>query len=289
MPEAARVGDNHVCNMVDPSGTPHVGGPVLPTGSPMVLTNGLAQARGTDKLTCAVPAPDFIVTGAGSVLVDGLPAARKTDRTMHAPPGQIMLGSPDVLIGGPTVGVTLGNPTAGNAACNAAAAGRTSGSTQQSYNNCGVESSRQIINQATGASIREDALLDSAMRNGDADQERRHFDSGGTSPSERQSILARNGVPSTLQPNTMANITQAIAERRGVITSHDVAVLWGPGNSGGHAVLVTGLQYDQNGNLVNVIINDTGTGNCQNSIPATQFQNSLRSGRDVNVTTNPIW
>ncbi|WP_437606059.1 PAAR domain-containing protein [Sorangium sp. So ce834] len=291
MPEAARVGDNHTCNMVDPSGTPHAGGPVNPPGSPTVITNSVAQARATDRLTCAVPAPDFIVTGAGSVLVDGLPAARKTDRTMHAPPGQIMIGSPDVLIGGPTVGATLGNPAGGNTTCQAAASGRSSGRTQQSYNNCGVESSRQLINQANGSSVREDALLDEAMRNGDADQERRRFDSGGTSPAQRQSILARNGVPSTLQPNTMDNITQAVAERRGVITSHDVSVLWGPGNSGGHAVVVTGLEYDQNGNLINVVINDTGrsSGNCQNRVPAAQFRNSLRPGRDINVTTNPIW
>jgi hypothetical protein len=214
-------------------------------------------------------------------------AARQTDKTMHG--GTIMLGSLNVEIGGPAAGATLGNVAAGTAACNAAAAGRTSGSVQQSYNNCGVESSRQIINRATGANIGEDALLDQSTRNGDADSARRRFDSGGTSPSERQNILANNGVPSTLQPATMANITQAVAEGKGVITSHDVSVLWGPGNSGGHAVVVTGAQYDANGNLINVIINDTGQGICGNVIPAAQFQNSLRPGRDANVTTNPIW
>ncbi|MBZ5729303.1 MAG: hypothetical protein LAP87_30550 [Acidobacteriia bacterium] len=93
------------------------------------------------------------------------------------------------------------------------------------------------------------------MRNGDAESTRNRADSGGTDPGERKNILASNGVPSTLQNGSMANITQAVAEGRGVITSHDVAILWGPGNSGGHAVVVTGAQYDANGNLTNIIYN----------------------------------
>lgn len=285
MPAAARVSDNHICPAVT-GVVPHVGGPVLPPCSLNVQTNVLNQARATDRATCVGP-PDFIVTGSSSVFVNDLMAARQTDKTMHG--GSIVLGSLNVEIGGPTAGATLGNVAAGTAACNAAATGRTSNSTGQSYNNCGVESSRQIINRATGANVGEDALLDSSIRNGDADSARRRFDSGGTSPDGRRNILASNGVPSTLQDPTMANITQAVAEGRGVITSHDVSVLWGPGNSGGHAVVVIGAQYDANGNLINVIINDTGRGICNNSIPAPQYQNSLRPGREANVTSNPIW
>ncbi len=285
MPPAARVSDFHACPMVT-GVVPHVGGPVIPPCSITVKSDDLNQARATDQAQCVGP-PDFIVTGSSSVFVNDLMAARQTDKTMHG--GMIMLGSFNVEIGGPTAGATLGGLTNATAACNAAAGGRTSGSVQQSYNNCGVESSRQIINQATGAGISEDALLNSAISNGDASKKRHRVDSGGTDPDDRQNILANNGVPSTLQDNSMANITQAVAERKGVITSHDVAILWGPGNSGGHAVVVTGAQYDQNGNLINVIINDTGQGICNSVIPAPQFQNSLRSGRDVNVTTNPIW
>jgi phosphoribosyl-AMP cyclohydrolase len=87
----------------------------------------------------------------------------------------------------------------------------------------------------------------------------------------------------------MQNIAQAVAERRGVITSHDVAVLWGGAQSGGHAVAVTGAKYDADGNLAQVIINDTGQGQGGRSVPAAQFESSLRPGRDANVTDSPVW
>lgn len=288
MPPAARLIDNHQCNLSS-GPVPHVGGPILPLNSPNVMTGYLPQARATDKALCAGP-PDFIVTGSGSVMVNGLPAARKDDRTMHQPPGLVLTGFARVDIGGPTVGVTLGGGQNALEACSIdAGRGRASGSTSQSYNNCGVESSRQIINAATGRNVSEDALLNESMRHGDADEERKRFDSGGTHPDSRRNILARNGVPSSLQDGTMDNISQAVAERRGVITSHEVSVLWGPGQSGGHAIVVTGVEYDANGNLLNVIMNDTGLGQCGRKIPAAQFQNSLRPGRPANVTNNPVW
>jgi uncharacterized Zn-binding protein involved in type VI secretion len=287
MSGAARVGDNHICPAV--SGGPHTGGAILPPCSTNVFTNGLPQARASDKLLCAVPAPNFIVTGSASVFVNGLPAARMLDMTMHPPPGQIMVGSIDVTIGGPPMGATLGNPAAGAAAFQAAAAGRTSGGTQQSYQNCGVESTRQLINQATGASITEDALLSSSLSAGHAVQEPSLADSGGTSPTSRSAILAENGVASNLQPATMDNIVQAVAERRGVVTSHEVLHLWGGPQSGSHAIVVTGVEFNSAGNVANVIINDTGTGQGSRSVPAAQYQRSLLPGRQANVTANPIW
>lgn len=287
MPPAARLLDMHQCNM-STGPVPHTGGPILSPNSTTVLTGFLPQARATDKCLCVGP-PDFIVTGSGSVLVDGLNAARKTDRTMHQPAGTIMAGLASVDIGGPTVGVSLGGGAAALAACTEAGTGRTSGSVSQSYNNCGVESSRQIINQATGAGVSEDALLDESLREGDADDERRRVESGGTSPDGRRNILARNGVPSHLEDANMGNISQAVAEGRGVITSHEVATLWANGQSGGHAIVVTGMTYDANGNLVSVTMNDTGLGKCGRTISAAQYQNSLRPGRAANVTDNKVW
>jgi uncharacterized Zn-binding protein involved in type VI secretion len=58
MPGAARIGDEHLCTMLDPAtGVPHVGGPVLPPNSTNVLIDAMFAARATDKLPCAVPAP----------------------------------------------------------------------------------------------------------------------------------------------------------------------------------------------------------------------------------------
>ena len=61
MPGAARVGDSHTCPLVSGS-TPHVGGPILPPGSPTVLIGGLAAARVGDPATCTGP-PDTIAAG----------------------------------------------------------------------------------------------------------------------------------------------------------------------------------------------------------------------------------
>lgn len=284
---AARIGDNHICPMVD-GVKPHVGGPIA-SGFPQVSIGFMPAARQGDLVTCVGP-PDSIMMGSLTVKIGGMAAARFMDPTVHG--GMIVIGCPTVIIGDVGNGrpfAVLGNPSAGTDACNAAASGRDSGSTQQSYQNCGVESVRQIINQATGENVREDALLDEAMDGSNADRETQRADSGGTSPAQREAILAQHGVASNQQDATMANILNAVGSGRGVITSHDVSVLWGPGNSGGHAILVTGVEFDENGQPETFITNDTGTGTCGARYPADVFMNSLRPGRPVNVTDDPIW
>jgi uncharacterized Zn-binding protein involved in type VI secretion len=190
-----------------------------------VQTNDLNQARATDRAQCAGP-PDFIVTGSATVTINDLMAARQTDKTMHG--GMIVIGSPNVEIGGPAAGATLGNVIAGTAVCVAASAGRASFSAQQSYENCGVESARQIINAFHGGSVEEKPLLASALFHRDAARGKTLKKSGATTANGIKKILARNHVQSTLQDQTMPNIAQAVAEGRGVITGHDVSVLWGP-------------------------------------------------------------
>jgi len=96
---AARVGDMHMCPMVTPGvpPIPHVGGPILPPGCPMVLIGMMPAARATDMATCVGP-PDLIAKGSMTVLIGGLPAARLGDMTAHG--GSIVMGCPTVLIGG---------------------------------------------------------------------------------------------------------------------------------------------------------------------------------------------
>jgi uncharacterized Zn-binding protein involved in type VI secretion len=78
---------------------PHVGGPILPPCEPTVLTgNYMPQARISDMATCVGP-PDVIAQGSSSVTVRGLFAARQMDMTVHG--GNIVMGWPTVLIGGP--------------------------------------------------------------------------------------------------------------------------------------------------------------------------------------------
>lgn len=96
MPPAARASDMHVCPMVTGL-VPHVGGPVLPSGTSTVLIGGLPAARAGDMCVCVGP-PDIIAMGSSTVLIGGMPAARMGDVTVHG--GTIALGSPTVLIGG---------------------------------------------------------------------------------------------------------------------------------------------------------------------------------------------
>jgi uncharacterized Zn-binding protein involved in type VI secretion len=96
MPPAARVGDMHVCPMVT-GVVPHVGGPIMPPGSPTVMIGGVPAAKVGDMVTCVGP-PDSIIKGSGTVMIGGMPAARMGDTTAHG--GSIILGCPTVLIGG---------------------------------------------------------------------------------------------------------------------------------------------------------------------------------------------
>jgi uncharacterized Zn-binding protein involved in type VI secretion len=92
---AARITDMHTCPMAT-GPVPHVGGPILPPGCPMVLIGGLPAARMGDMATCVGP-PDVIAMGAVEVLIGGQPAARMGDTTAHG--GVIIMGFPQVLIG----------------------------------------------------------------------------------------------------------------------------------------------------------------------------------------------
>lgn len=83
--------------MVNPSGSPHVGGPVLPPGTVTVVVGGMPAATVGDMCVCAGP-PDTIAAGSSTVLIGGKPAARMGDVTMHG--GSIVAGCPTVLIGG---------------------------------------------------------------------------------------------------------------------------------------------------------------------------------------------
>lgn len=97
MPPAARITDFHSCPMVNPGPVPHVGGPILPPGSPTVLIGGMPAARVGDMAVCTGP-PDTIVQGSGTVMIGGAPAARMGDMTAHG--GSIVAGCPTVMIGG---------------------------------------------------------------------------------------------------------------------------------------------------------------------------------------------
>ncbi len=91
----ARIGDHHVCPMVDPGPKPHVGGPVV-QGNPTVMVGGMPAATLGDQCVCCGP-PDAIAQGEPTVMIGGKPAATMGSSTAHG--GTIVAGCPTVLIG----------------------------------------------------------------------------------------------------------------------------------------------------------------------------------------------
>jgi len=272
-------------------------------------------AAGSDIHACVTPwptvphGPAVDIQGSPTVLCRGNRLARQGDQLLEAigPTNTITSGCMTVLVGAAGI---VGNVPAGQAACVAMRAGRNpppgtvdssgnpiaAGTPGQSYNNCGIESSRQIISAATGTTPTQEGLLNQSMANGDATQVPGNlFASGGTHPAGRQNILANNGVPSSQQANTAGNLESAVGGGNGVIMSvwaGDMPNWAGQGlapGTGGHAILITGIEYDDDGNPVNAIINDTGMGQCSQSVPWASLQAASRSDRPLNVTNNPIW
>jgi hypothetical protein len=130
--------------------------------------------------------------------------------------------------------------------------------------------------------------------------------SGGSNDAQITRILNNNGVPSSIVAPTssgpqLSQYETALSQGRGVIAAGDVQGLPGWGTqTGDHGVVVTGYEYDDDGNVTHVIYNDTGIGKCNQRATAAQFQsfldigayNAIAHGFSPNggvVTNNPIW
>jgi uncharacterized Zn-binding protein involved in type VI secretion len=291
----------------DPVAHPDAGGNIL-TGSPNVRINGLPAARVGDMVQhdngiCV------ITEGEPTVRINGLPAARVTDATSCG--GHIVSGSPNVRIGR-AHGKVIGYVGVGMKMCQNAAKGRNLKTqnrksrnlipTQQSYSNCAIESARQIINQATPTNVSEDNLLQYALDNGQANYNGvckpvgtpPTSEDGGADAYQVQALLSDSGVPSVTEDNNLNNISQALTNGQGVMASVDANVLWKdipgivhPPPGSGHEVTVTGLVYDDKGNVTAVIINDTGTGDCSKPVPVDTWNKAVQGLKTKILGTNP--
>lgn len=136
------------------------------------------MAGGDPKITLPQYAPDNrLMAGAAEVLVGGtsvvgiLHATQHNSGTLQAPNGLVIFGSPDVFVGGNTA---VGNVAAALAACHAAAQTRRFNGVErpQSYENCGCESMRQIVNGKKTpydpGYKTEDEFLNQQIKNGNA-------------------------------------------------------------------------------------------------------------------------
>ncbi len=283
---AGRMNDPHLCESHGPG--------VLPDGERSVRINGQPSVRVGDPFKCG-GCPNRVQTGASTVTFGGEFAARLTDKSDHG--GRIVLGSINVVIGGPS---GMGSVGAGKSTCQAMAAGRQSGKTSQSYSNCVLESVRQIIRRATASEVTEEELLQHALSKGLCDPPT-PGPLGGSNGTKGKQLLEDFGVPAerlpTQGPATLATVKQAITERRGAIAfvdPHEISPNLYPSSC--HAIVVTGVELDEHGNVTAVFINDTGAGECGKRVPASQFAAALRNlpsekangGAQLLVTKGPI-
>jgi uncharacterized Zn-binding protein involved in type VI secretion len=319
----ARADSIHTCPVI-----PHVGGPVTPPCSPNVRVNGVPVARASDRAACAGGPPDFIVTGASAVRANGLPLARIGSLTMHG--GSVVDGSVTVNVraGGGSAGVRLGAAKETSIrACQAMRAGRhpppgavyppgdpragrqiPSNTPGQSYNNCSIESSRLILFRATGVYLTQEQMLKLAFQRGDAQIEQRLvpgkpfprlepderpqnlYESGGANFRQNQDLLGVYGVSTSWHLETVGNVAQAVAEKRGVITAHRAADLWAsPRQAGYHAVVVSAVTFDDKGQVASFTTIDSGLGDCAREVPVQRFDDSIRFLTMMTATDEAIW
>lgn len=175
----------------------------------------------------------------------------------------------------------------------------------QRYQNCGIQSARQIIEQANKQclNLTELELLNESIEKCGAEKATKSFldyvtdplgdphpkNSGGTTSNKIQCILKQHGVTSTVQDQSVKNLKEAIKSRKGIIANVDAGLLWEDSRylGGGHAVIITDGKFDGD-KLLGVYINDTGTGK-RSYITLEKFLNSRLDGGHFNITDSPIW
>jgi hypothetical protein len=368
-----------------------------------VLVGGAGHfvAADGDPCPCAAGAPNVVMAGMTEILVHGIPVSGLWHPTAHntaapdAANANIAWGDTWVLMGG---GMTVGNVAAATAACELLPKGRQNGSANQSGQNCGVESMRQIINAKRRrdglAPLSEDELLDETLKHGDSyvtvdkgdkwdatliekdrqidesrarlaaarqtwesskkdvaaqnawqKAQREHKDAvdrasvdpsgaligtetelkqmasearerqrkraeaaagtksfsdparreaGGTLPDQQRRVLDRHGIATDevpqdpSDPEHMKQLEGAVGRGQGVLVGVHAGPLWGTGDTGGHAVLVTGVEYDAQGNVVGYVTNDTAKG-CGRRVTRDQLRGALKPELKATVTRDPIW
>ncbi len=222
---------------------------------------------------------------------------------------------------------------------------------QQSFGNCGIEASRQLVELTTCKQLSESESLQDALRNneanlefndpsklptaeekekiindiGDKDKVRSNgIDTSKTGGSDFygiNSFVKRNGGETKVVQYDRAELSKAVKNNQPVIFAANAEDLapgydengeeietWRAKNEyktedgkiikpgdplgvGGHAILITGGEYDKSGNLTKVHINDTGCGK-RYTMKVEDFEKAKWHTPDGNnfmvVSTKPI-
>jgi uncharacterized Zn-binding protein involved in type VI secretion len=294
---AIRNGDVAGCPIHDlgvatrPVGSVHVNAQPLMTFTGVILCGGSVDA---------------ITTGSATVAFGKLGVATTISRTQHG--STLGPGSSNVFVGGPSVG---GSPALATSVCQGLAAGRAKNRQSQSYDNCGLESCRQMINHGRppNEQLSEDSLLDYAIDSYLASAARKkrglpayspdqskepplRQKSGGTGADEQVAILKDHGIPAEAFDQSPEAIVEGVESGKGVLVGVYPDILWQtPGASdnknGKHAILVTGVVRDAQGRVTAYLVNDTGKLGCGVLVPAQLLDRALLA-KGV-MTKSPLW
>lgn len=154
---------------------------------------------------------------------------------------------------------------------------------------CGLCSCENILRLA-GVNVSEHDIVQYAAKNGLCVTGRAEDENGGTNYESRKIILEAFGVASSLLPQNLSTIADAITSGKGVIISVDAGLLWNDVRyiNGLHAVTVTSVDFDSEGNIESFHICDSGSSTYDMVVPRDKLQNCLAINRKMNVTQQII-
>lgn len=159
---------------------------------------------------------------------------------------------------------------------------------------CGLCSVANVLRMA-GVQYSEKDIVDYAKNHNLCNQGGEPGYNGGTSAAEREKILEAFGIPSTCVSPSISVLASSVEQGKGVIISVDPGKL-APEvyDSGYHAITVTSVVRDSNGNIKgfyvcdsNSDVNDRCRKYCSNYYSAEQIKNAF-TGNDMVVTDSAI-
>lgn len=156
---------------------------------------------------------------------------------------------------------------------------------------CGICSCVNVLRLA-GVHVSEKELVKFAAKNHLCERRLlgRSKMNGGTSADDRQEILRNFGLETIKMPSCVDSIAQVVSEGRGVIVSVRAERLWGVSSPAGfHAVTVTSVKKDFNGNIRGFYIADSGVhGQDGDGYYSREVFEKALSSRPMNVTSQII-